>query len=254
MGHFYQQNGDTCYTVVGANGKTRDTNIADARKRNLVPSVTTVTSIINKPMVNMWLHGELLKTSLLHPKKSDEDESAWIKRVCAISRETSGKAARRGTEIHDKLEDYFVNGHVDSEDANIIMPVKDFLKTEFNGQAWVAEASFADKLGFGGKVDLHSRDGSGIIIDFKTKAKDDLDAKLLYFDYCIQLAAYRSGLDMKAATCYNLIISTTSPGVLYLHKWDEESLRKGLRMFKLMLCYWGLDNAYDPSFRSGDDE
>jgi hypothetical protein len=134
------------------------------------------------------------------------------------------------------------------------MPVKDFLKSEFNGQGWVAEASFADKLGFGGKVDLHSRDGQGIIIDFKTKAKDDLDAKLLYFDYCVQLAAYRSGLDMKTATCYNLIISTTSPGVLYLHKWDEDSLRKGLRMFKLMLAYWQLDNTYDSSFRRSDDE
>jgi len=250
MSHYYDKKGNTAYTVIGANGKERSTTIRDARKQKLLPSVTGVTGIIAKPMLTRWITQETLKTSLEIHQRDDESADEYIKRIMAISKDTSGKAARRGTEIHDKLENYFTDGDIDEADADIIVPCKDLIQSEFGDITWVPEASFGHKLGYGGKVDLYSP--QGVIIDFKTKAKDELNSKLLYFDYCVQLAAYRTGLDLPSAKCYNLVISTTKPGTLYLHEWEEADLRRGMRMFKLMLAYWQLTNNYQSGYWMGD--
>ena len=57
-GHWYTQEGEPCYTQVTASGKNkgkdRNTTLRDARKQNLLPSVTTVQSIQSKPVIVQW--------------------------------------------------------------------------------------------------------------------------------------------------------------------------------------------------------
>ena len=53
-GHWYTQTGIPMYTIVGKNGKERNTTLADAKKLNLVPSVTTVLSLLAKPGLENW--------------------------------------------------------------------------------------------------------------------------------------------------------------------------------------------------------
>ena len=48
-GHWYTKTGEPMYTIVGANGKERNTTLADAKKLDLVPSVTTILGIVAKP-------------------------------------------------------------------------------------------------------------------------------------------------------------------------------------------------------------
>jgi hypothetical protein len=38
-GHWYTQTGEPMYTVIGANGKERNTTLRDAKKDNLVPQL-----------------------------------------------------------------------------------------------------------------------------------------------------------------------------------------------------------------------
>ena len=45
-GHWYDRAGEPMYTIIGANGKERNTNLRDAKSLGLVPSVTTVMKII----------------------------------------------------------------------------------------------------------------------------------------------------------------------------------------------------------------
>ncbi len=254
MGHFYQKNGKPLYEInkVGSKEK-RDTNLADARKLSLVPSVTTITSIVAKPVLDKWKIDQLFLTVVeQYPKGRDEDVEKYKNRILPLYREKTEKAAKRGTEIHDKLESYFLTGKIDAKDEEIIVPALNLLAYEFNGQKWIPEESFAHNAGFGGKVDLYAKGSktysNGIILDFKTKAKDQLDKKSLYDDYCIQLAAYRLGLKIPKAKCYNLVISTTKPGTLYLHRWSEEELIAGLEKFQTMLKLWQLLNNYDSSW------
>ena len=49
--HWYKQDGSPCYEVPYADPKKgmRSTTIRDARKLNLVPSVTTILQVMDKP-------------------------------------------------------------------------------------------------------------------------------------------------------------------------------------------------------------
>lgn len=251
MSHFYDHEGKPQYEVFKVGGKEkRPSTLADARKHHWVPSVTTVSGILAKPQLNKWIIDQTLDTVIdtrYEVQKLDCDNIQAIKtykaQISAITKDKTDVAANRGTEIHDKLEQYFLTGLIDSTDEHILVPALNMLAHEFNGQRWIPEASFAHLSGFGGKVDLYSK--SGIIIDFKTKAKDEVNEKSVYDDYCIQLAAYRLGLDIPKAKCYNLIISTTKPGTLYLHRWTEEDLIDGLEKFNLMLALWKRLNNFD---------
>ena len=49
-GHWYtQEEGEPMYTIIGANGKERNTTLRDAKNLGLVPSVTTILGMIAKP-------------------------------------------------------------------------------------------------------------------------------------------------------------------------------------------------------------
>jgi hypothetical protein len=52
--HWYDKNGKPQYTVIGKNGKERNTSLVDARKENLVPSVTTIIGMAAKPQLENW--------------------------------------------------------------------------------------------------------------------------------------------------------------------------------------------------------
>ncbi len=59
-GHWYTQEGKPAYTVVGSNGKVRNTTLRDAKKLKLLPSVTTVMSVAAKPGLEAWKQQQLL--------------------------------------------------------------------------------------------------------------------------------------------------------------------------------------------------
>ena len=50
-GHWYTQEGDPMYTVIGANGKERNTTLRDAKKDNLVPVSYTHLTLPTKRIV-----------------------------------------------------------------------------------------------------------------------------------------------------------------------------------------------------------
>ncbi len=252
MSHWYQQDGTPLYRIIGANGKERDTTLADARKKGLLPSSTGIARLIAKEQVEKWKR-DILMSVIVQYGKLPEDEllvPEWNKKILILAKEEWERASSRGTELHDKLEAYFQNQILDEEDSKYLEPVIQLLDERFPEArgTWISEASFAHQSGYGGKVDLYSSHGEGIIIDFKTKAKDKLDDSMLYDDYCQQLASYRVGLDKPRARCYNILISTTVPGVL-LYEWPEEDLQVGYKKFEALLAYWKLVNKIDTSFK-----
>ena len=48
-GHWYTRDGEPMYTIIGANGKERNTTLRDAKKEGFVPSVTTILGMVAKP-------------------------------------------------------------------------------------------------------------------------------------------------------------------------------------------------------------
>ena len=105
--HWYRQDGGPQYTVKAKDGSDRSTTIRDARKMDLVPSVTTILKVAAKPGLEQWKLEQMLLSALTLPRAQSEDEKAYIARIVADSKETGKQAAEAGTRIHESIESWF---------------------------------------------------------------------------------------------------------------------------------------------------
>jgi len=248
--HWYRlEDGGPQYTVKAKDGSDRPTTLGDARKMNLVPSVTTILKMWPKPGLEVWKNEQLLLAALTLPKRPDESEKDYIARIVYDSKETAKTAAERGTHIHESIEKWY-RGEKKVDHPEI---AEAFEKAVFNHfgynlyGAWKSEQSFANSF-FGGKVDLCCSPSptapQGIVLDTKTKEFDEDDKVIGYDENCMQLAAYRNGLGMPQAKCANVFVSRTKPGLVRVVEWSEADLEKGWKMFSLLVQLWRIKNNF----------
>lgn len=245
--HWYSRDGKSAYQVEGKNGQMRATTLRDARQLSLVPSVTTILGVADKPALNLWKQQQVLLAALTLPKEPNESEADWLVRVLKDSKETGRKAADRGTEIHGLIQAYFENEYI-PEGIQYAKPVEEALNKHFGERFWISEKSFAHPLGYGGKCDLYSANNvhdfkQGIVVDIKTK-EGDLEKADVYAEHGMQLAAYREGFGMPNARCANIFVSSTQIGVVKIIEHTAEDLDRYWKMFQHLLSYWQLKNNH----------
>ena len=68
------------YTLIGANGKERNTTLRDAKSLGLVPSVTTILGMVAKPALENWKITQALQSSLILERKENESNESFINR------------------------------------------------------------------------------------------------------------------------------------------------------------------------------
>jgi hypothetical protein len=247
--HWYDTDGKPAYEIVGANGKLRDTTLRDARKFNYAPSTTTVIAGAAKPGLDNYFTQQLLEACLRNPMSKficGFDTAAvaeWKKKTAEMAKEHSKNAATSGTAIHDSLEKYYLGEKFSKKMKPICEPVIKLLQEEFGEVDWQPERSFTHKLGFGGKVDMSSA-SDRIVLDFKTKATDDVKKMVQYDEHGMQTASYAVGLDIPNSRRYNLFISTQVPGLLNLT--ESTDFERDWGMFEALLKLWQLRNKYVP--------
>ncbi len=250
--HWYTQTGEACHEVPNKSkpGQTRGTTVADARKLDLIPSVTSIMSCAASPGLTEWRIDQAVVAAI-----QNEGMNYFDIRKLADSK--GKEAANEGTIIHDMMEHYLNrDGELVSADpdfekfkhrSNIVNKAWDSIKQNFHIGNWKGEERFVHK-GFAGSVDLHSKDrilgrkGSGVVIDFKTKGTNDTKKMQGYDTHLMQLAAYREGLGIPEAACYNMFISTTHPDVIVWKEWTEEELQRGYKMFLALKDFFYLSN------------
>jgi len=245
-GHWYSRSGEPRYTIVGKNGKTRNTTLRDAREHDLVPSVTTVLNVAAKPALTNWLQEQVLLAALTLPKNQDELESVYIKRIMEDSKTQGRDAADLGTDIHAAIQSFY-EGNKESRYPNHVDSCTKAVAFHFGDQQWICERSFAHEMGFGGKCDMHAVDGTGdgIVMDIKTKDFDDISKVKPYDEHMMQLAAYRVGLGYPKAKCANVFVSRSNPELAVVHEWAEDDIRRGWLMFCALLNFWQLKNNHE---------
>lgn len=237
--HWYTRTGDPAYTVKNKEGHQRPTTLRDARKLGLVPSVTTIIKCAASPGLEAWKLQQMMLAALTLPRAPEETEESFISRIQADSKEQAKMAAERGSEVHAALESFFETRHVTTKFSPAVLGTESEIVKVFGDLTWSAEKSFALN-GFGGKVDLHSKDGQGVVIDFKTKefTSETLDKAQGFDEHAMQLAAYRVGLEIPQARCANVFVSVTEPGLVVVKEWDQEDLDRGWKMFSSLLEFW----------------
>lgn len=229
------------YTVASKSGSQRPTTLRDARKLNLVPSVTTVLNVAAKPALNAWMQRQVLMAALTLPKIDGETEDEYIDRIIQDSKEQGRAAADAGTSIHASIQSFYEGGVFSEAHKKHVEGCVAAIANVFGVQEWKCESSFAHELGFGGKADMYSQNA---VLDIKTKEFDDPDKIGGYDEHLMQLAAYRVGLGIPSARCANVFVSRTVPGLAVVKEWPEEDIATGWEMFTHLLSYWQLKNSH----------
>lgn len=246
--HWYDRSGKPCYEQVTGKGGLRPTDLRDARKFGLLPSVTTVLSVVAKPALETWKVQQGIMAALTLSRRPGESDADYLARVMADSKEQAKAAAEEGTRIHDACECAMKGLHFPHTYQPHVDAVQEELARLFPGVTdWVAEASFGHPLGYGGKVDLHSP-STGIVVDYKGKDGDFSDGKKLAYDQHWQLAAYQVGLILPRNVCANIFVSRTHPGKVASHVWKEDDVEHGWSMFEAALTLWKRSKKFDSSF------
>lgn len=254
-GHWYRRDGSPCYEVPrSGGGGMRGINLRWDRDLGLVPSVTTVLQVVDKPNLNNWRVDQGILAALTLSRKDGEPDVEYLARVKADSKAQAIAAAEEGTRIHDAIEQSFKGRHVPAAYAKHVEAARAEIAAIFPGVSdWIAERSFACQEGYGGKVDLHSP-STGIVVDYKTKDGDftELDAygkpKKLAWDQHWQLAAYQNGLELAQNVCANIFVSRTHPGAVRSHVWALDDVAYGLQHFRLALALWKHAKRYESAF------
>ena len=240
-GHWYSLEGEPMYTIIGANGKERNTTLRDAKSLGLVPSVTTILGMVAKPALENWKITQAIKSAATLDIGDEESMDSFVYRCKADAKQIGSKAAKEGTKIHAQIEKGFL-GKGKSKPYKII---QSWLDENFPNEDWIAEDSFCAKQGYGGKIDLYSK--SGIFVDFKTK--DNLEgkdpSKLVYDEHGMQLSAYAQGCNIDDPTRVSIFVDRADTSIVLCHIWDKESHEKHKEMFNSILKYWQLVKNYE---------
>lgn len=249
-GHWYTRDGLPAYQQRTQKGGLRATDLRDARKQGLVPSVTTVLGVIAKPALEKWKREQCVYAALTLTRMEGETDAQFFARIDSDSGAQAKAAAEEGTRIHDACECLWLRKSFPEQYRPHAEAVMAKVHELFPGITdWTAEASFAHESGYGGKVDLHSP-STGIVIDYKGKDGDFTDSKKLAYDQHLQLGGYSQGLILPAAPGANIFFSRTHPGIVAAHVWRESDIQAGIRIFNAALQLWKDLKGFDPAWKA----
>jgi hypothetical protein len=257
-GHWYTLDGEPAYEVPNKSkpGKMRPVTLADARKLNLVPSVTTIIKCADAPALTSYKVQQALLAGAATPRDPLEGDQAWMDRVFAKSKEHSETARDIGSIIHGCIELCLTQRAYNPDYAPHVNGAIEALGDWCCGiDGLRPERSFCHPAGYGGKCDVHKNPAieidmvhSGFVADFKTKDFTNANLPLTYENHAMQLAAYREGFSLPSAKCAIIYVSTSVPGLVHLVEVGEDELVRGWEMFRALLTYWQFKNRYAPSF------
>jgi hypothetical protein len=279
MGHWYTIEGKPCHTVVGKNGKERDTTLADARKLKLFPSATTILSQWANPDLERASKRMLLEQAYI-TKIDGRDQKEWAKAITDTTFKPWNEKAELGTKVHAAIEAH-LNGDTLLHEEELTTPdgvkvksgvfVRNVMRKleEMGFSKWnirAIEKTVVDHIrGYAGTVDLayqrkleDGRTAFGVI-DFKTTTTRKDEPVLTKKTHLPQIAAYWRAFFMGAENDVvnanprdivgegiNVYISTTEIGRVDIREYSGTDLLKGLIAFDACTDLWQIDNEYYP--------
>jgi hypothetical protein len=246
-GHWYTEEGQSAHVIVGKTGKERNTTVADARKLGLLPSVTSVLGIMEKPQLTAWKIEQAIMASLTLPKEDNESLEEYAKRVVKDSKESTTRAAEHGTKMHTEMENILL-GRDCSKDETLgpyIETFKEWASDNIEKTYWCEKALVG--AGYAGRCDAYVRlKGVGdAIIDLKNR-KVNPKYEPFYDTDCAQLWAYRVASENPQAACVSVVLASNNPETIMTRVWDDKELYEAGIGFMSLLKVWAWAKQYVP--------
>ena len=250
--HWYRADGVACHTMPKANGDgERITTIKDAKAQKLLPSVTNILGVLDKPALTSWKIERHLETADKNPRQPDEPVAFWKKRIGDLAYQETADAADLGSKIHAAMERVFDGQPVPEEYIPYLSPVTQWVSTTGILVTAREKRLVNVREGYAGTADvLFTWDnGKGMgILDYKTKRTKPGEKVEAYNEHKRQLAAYAAiaygaeNLDQVLAA--NIFISSTEPGRMEVIK--HTNLQGHYETFLHLCAIWRDEKQYDP--------
>ena len=228
--HWYDKNGLPAYTIIGKNGKERNTTLRDARTMGLVPSVTQIIRESAKPGLDNWKIDQAILASLTLPRIDGESEPEYISRIKNDAKQQAIKAAERGTQVHAWIQQGFEGRLTDKEGEIFFHVAQKEIKKECGDVQWICEQSFSTGK-YGGKIDIH---GVQYLIDIKTK--EHIEDVKTWDEHDMQISAYQKGV--KHTGRGGILFVSTLDATAKLIWIEPEKLERGMNMFNSLVDYY----------------
>lgn len=253
--HWYTKDGVACHTQPtkkGAKNPFRATNITDAKKLNLLPSVSTIIREAYNPALERYKITKAIEACYASPPMPEETIDAYKGRMAADAGRESHDAMDLGTRIHKSLDDYYAGKPIDADMLDYVMSADEAV-AKLGIDSVAREFTVASKLhGYAGTTDMawtsaHHRG----ILDFKSIKTIKDEPILVRQGYAAQLAAYHVaywGDDSLpvGSFAYNVYISTTEIGRVDVVEYTFVDLRKEFEWFMSCHHLWRKRTNYDP--------
>lgn len=215
------------YTTSGE--PRHDADLRVARKENLLPGVTTILGIMEKPFLSIWKQQQAILSALTLPRLPEESVDDFAKRVVIDAQETSKKACELGITVHEHIEHAIKGVH----DIDVDPKIKDEVQKKIVsmcGACDVEKCVVNLEHGFAGTIDFSGIFGNkSTLIDFKTQGTKEGKC-VFYPEWSYQLAAYN--MIEKRDRCVSIIISISEPGLIKSKEWKKEEIEHATLVFK----------------------
>lgn len=251
---------EPCYELPKKSGSgMKAYSLREARELNLLPSVTSVLSVIDKPELDNWRVSQAIHSALTLPRLPDEGEDAFAERVLADAEAQANKAAEFGTRIHDAIAECMkarmepgYHAQMKGEEYNFIQPFIVWADENIEQVHAVEQCVGHPSIGVAGRMDLDCtlKNVGRCIVDFKTQQVKDGKARF-WDDWALQLAAYSElcfNSDRLPRHSVSIIIPSNEPGPVYPKVWNTYGSNYYLGLFDAALEIWiyTKGNGYDP--------
>jgi len=263
--HWYLHDGSPLEEVEYADpkraGQFRKPTKKDAIKLGAVPSVTGILKIRDNPGLDIWKESEAYKAGWFARDLVPQYGGGAFEEGKTILKTAQSEARELGTSFHRQVERAITGDGIETDaGVEVITLVGAYAEWHYENVTGdcIVEKSFANPLGFGGKIDMICMmDGVPTIVDWKTQkgqlTKAGKPKKMVsYPGHGEQLAAYAMGGGLPGSRLINVMIDTNpktwingQPRIEVIeHTKDMHTFwLKFHHLFEL----WKLDN-FDPSF------
>jgi ATP-dependent exoDNAse (exonuclease V) beta subunit len=240
--HWYTAEGSPAYEVPSADGKKMvKTTLTQARKMNLLPSVTSVFKVLNKEALNAWRIEQMFDAVFNNPIQEGESIDDYKRRIADVADSISLEARTTGDKIHKYCEFALSGANPRLLDRDIPEATKDAIDkfmVEHVTEATTEKLCTNVELGYAGRVDCVCKfNGEPAIVDWKSQKTTDKYGNAkdpVYYDEMVwQGSAYCKCEGV--GKFVNVIISSTEPGRIEFKEWSVNELTEAWEVFKLLL-------------------
>jgi hypothetical protein len=244
------------YTPAGE--PQHDADLREARKKHLLPSVTSILRILDKPAIADWKANTMLQCAFTANYSPDASIDEKVQATIADYEEEMDRGKGIGSEIHHMIESYLqlqeVAGTYSADAWTVFREVQRWIDENINTETAVSEFIYANRThGYAGTVDCIAelKDGRIALIDWKTQfvkegkpQKRDPSKRYktnikFYSEWKTQLAAYsRCSHDMIRRD-FDVVMSvgiSSNPNNLMVQakEYDTEAIQDELVTFDLV--------------------